>query len=118
LSSSIPRCRISTYAHPLGIDGEGERTTTSSLNWKSQIEQSPVARTSSRALEEVSSLPCGERHLVIVASMVAMYLTSDSARGPGLETATRSLVARSGALTRAPVPMLTGWRRAYREFDA
>jgi tetraprenyl-beta-curcumene synthase len=71
-----------------------------------------------RALHEVARLPRGERHLVIVASMVAMYLTSDSARGSRLTSSTRALAARSGTLTRALMPLLAGWRLVYREADA
>jgi tetraprenyl-beta-curcumene synthase len=71
-----------------------------------------------RALREVSSLPRGERHLVLVASMIAMYLTSDSARETHLKSSTRALAARSGTLTRALMPLLAGWRLVYREADA
>jgi len=71
-----------------------------------------------RALREVSSLPRGQRHLVLVASMIAMYLTSDSARGSQLRSSTRALTARSGTLTRALMPLLAGWRLVYREGDA
>jgi tetraprenyl-beta-curcumene synthase len=77
-----------------------------------------VAALIERALHEVSSLPRGERHRVIVASMVAMYLTSDSARGAGFRSSTRMLAARSGTLTRALMPLLAGWRLAFREADA
>jgi tetraprenyl-beta-curcumene synthase len=71
-----------------------------------------------RTLLEVASLPRGELHLVIVASMIAMYLTSDSARGARLRSSTRALAARSGSLTRALIPVLAAWRVVYRETDA
>jgi tetraprenyl-beta-curcumene synthase len=71
-----------------------------------------------RALREVSELQRGEYHVVIVASMTAMYLTSDSARGEALHERTRDLIGRSGALTKVLVPVLRAWRGAYKQADA
>jgi tetraprenyl-beta-curcumene synthase len=71
-----------------------------------------------RALREVAALRNGERHLVIVGSMVAMYLTSDSARSRSLRASSRTLSASSGALTRLLIPILRGWRIAYRHGGA
>jgi tetraprenyl-beta-curcumene synthase len=68
-----------------------------------------------RALSEVGALRNGERHLVIVASMTAMFLSSDSARSPSLRDSTRALVGSGGALTRLLVPILRAWRVAYRQ---
>ncbi|HEY6761058.1 MAG TPA: DUF2600 family protein [Baekduia sp.] len=71
-----------------------------------------------RALREVGRLRRGERHQVIVASMVAMYLTSRSAQGVALRETSHTLIAAGGSLTRLLVPMLRGWRSIYREDDA
>jgi tetraprenyl-beta-curcumene synthase len=71
-----------------------------------------------RALREVGALRRGEHHLVIVASMTAMYLTSESARSDVLQARTRELIGRGGALTKLLVPMLRAWRGAYAESDA
>lgn len=71
-----------------------------------------------RAHREVGSLARGERHLVIVSSMTAMYLTADNARSTRLCPATRRLLAQGGALTRLLAPMLSAWRAVYRERDA
>jgi tetraprenyl-beta-curcumene synthase len=66
-----------------------------------------------RALREVGALRNGERHLMIVASMTAMYLSSDSARSRRLRVSSRTLAAHGGALTRLLIPILRAWRIAY-----
>jgi tetraprenyl-beta-curcumene synthase len=59
------------------------------------------------------ALPNGTRHAVIVACMVAMYLSKDSARTPELRAGTRSLVCAGGSLARLLVPILRLWRILY-----
>lgn len=71
-----------------------------------------------QALAQARDLRRGQRHLVIVSSMIAMYLTADNAARPQLQESTTRLIARGGSLTRLLVPILRGWRRAYRETDA
>jgi tetraprenyl-beta-curcumene synthase len=68
-----------------------------------------------RALREVGALRNGERHLVIVASMTAMFLSSDSARSRSLRCSTRVLAGNGGALTRLLIPVLRAWRIAYHQ---
>lgn len=68
-----------------------------------------IATASRRAL----SLPAGQRHAVVVASMVAMYLSKDSARSTSLIADTRTLVGAGGSLARLLLPMLRLWRIAY-----
>ncbi|MCW2985261.1 MAG: hypothetical protein JWR63_2831 [Conexibacter sp.] len=71
-----------------------------------------------RALCKARSLRQGERHLVIVASMTAMYLSSGSARSEPLRASTKDLITRSGSLTRLLLPLIRAWRIAYGEADA
>lgn len=59
------------------------------------------------------SLPAGHRHAVIVASMVAMYLSKDSARSRSMVDDTRILVAAGGSLARVLLPVLRLWRTVY-----
>jgi len=80
--------------------------------------QERLASLIDRALCKVGALRRGEHHLVIVASMTAMYLTSDSARGEPLRASTDELLARSGSLTRVLLPLMRAWRVAYKEADA
>lgn len=65
-----------------------------------------------RALRGVGALRRGEHHLVIVASMTAMYLTTDSARSETLRASTDALAARGGSLTRLLIPVMRAWRIA------
>jgi tetraprenyl-beta-curcumene synthase len=64
------------------------------------------------------SLRNGHRHAVIVACMVAMYLSKDSARTPHMRARTASLMRAGGPLARALVPVLRMWRVAYRQQTA
>jgi tetraprenyl-beta-curcumene synthase len=59
------------------------------------------------------ALPNGTRHAVIVACMVAMYLSKDSARIPEMRADTRDLIRAGGSLTRLLAPVLRLWRIAY-----
>lgn len=53
------------------------------------------------------------RHRVIVASMVAMYLTKDSSRGTASRQSTLYLAHCGGTLTRALIPVIRLWRILY-----
>lgn len=66
-----------------------------------------------RSLREAQALPDGERHTLIVACMVAMYLSKDSARTPAMRETTKSLVDAGGALTKLLLPILRSWRILY-----
>jgi tetraprenyl-beta-curcumene synthase len=66
-----------------------------------------------RCLQEARSLRNSETHILIAASMVAMYLSKDSARVPAMRGTTQVLVEAGGSLTRALVPVLRLWRTAY-----
>jgi tetraprenyl-beta-curcumene synthase len=65
------------------------------------------------ASDRARALPGGQRHAVIVACMVAMYLSKDSARAPHMRASTASLVRAGGPLARALVPVLRLWRIVY-----
>jgi tetraprenyl-beta-curcumene synthase len=67
-----------------------------------------------RSLRDLASLPGGERHTLITAAMVAMFLSRDSARSNDLAAGTRTMVAAGGPLTRLLLPLLRTWRAAYR----
>lgn len=59
-----------------------------------------------------------ERHRVIVASMVALHLSRDSARSTALRADGRKLARAGGSLTRLLVPILRLWRVAYSQQSA
>jgi tetraprenyl-beta-curcumene synthase len=66
-----------------------------------------------RATTSARSLRNGHRHGVVVACMVAMYLSKDSARAPHMRARTASLMRAGGPLARALVPVLRAWRVLY-----
>jgi tetraprenyl-beta-curcumene synthase len=71
-----------------------------------------------RALRGARALPGGHRHALLIASMVALYLSKDSALDAELRDTTRRLVAAGGSLTRLLVPVLRLWRLRYRQRSA
>jgi tetraprenyl-beta-curcumene synthase len=66
-----------------------------------------------RAVRAVGDLRAGPRHTIVVACVVAMYLSKDSARSAATRPATRSLVRSGGSLARLLLPLLRAWRIAY-----
>ena len=66
-----------------------------------------------RAVAGARALPRGERHVVVVAGMIAMHLSESSAARPGLEPATRAVLRASDtAATSVLLAMMRLWRRA------
>jgi hypothetical protein len=65
------------------------------------------------SLREAAGLRGGEKHIVIAASMAALYLSKDSARIPAMRDSTRTLAEAGGSLTCVLVPVLRLWRTAY-----
>jgi tetraprenyl-beta-curcumene synthase len=71
-----------------------------------------------RALASARSLPKGDRHAVLVACMIAMYLTKDSTRTPQLRAGSASIIAAGGPIVQLLVPVLRTWRAAYDQRSA
>ncbi|HXA55199.1 MAG TPA: DUF2600 family protein [Solirubrobacteraceae bacterium] len=69
------------------------------------------------AARRARALPDGARHVVIVACMVAMYLSKDSSRAPRLRASTRHLAGAGGSLPRLLLPVLRLWRVLYHQRD-
>jgi tetraprenyl-beta-curcumene synthase len=66
-----------------------------------------------RCLLEAGALQNGEKHILIAACMVALYLSKDSARTPAMRQTTRRIVYAGGSLTRVLLPILRLWRTVY-----
>lgn len=66
-----------------------------------------------RCLREAQTLPNAETHTLIAASMIALYLSKDSARSQALRARSKTLAGAGGSLTRVLVPILRLWRIAY-----
>lgn len=73
-----------------------------------------IALLINRSLRDLATLPGGERHTLVTAAMVAMFLSRDSARSDDLAPGTRTMVAAGGPLTGLLLPLLRTWRAAYR----
>jgi tetraprenyl-beta-curcumene synthase len=80
-------------------------------NWDVAIER--LAEMMRRCFSTASALPGGEKHVVVIACMIAMYLSKDSAHIYGARPATRELLARSGLLPKVLLPVLRLWRICY-----
>ncbi|HSZ70480.1 MAG TPA: DUF2600 family protein [Solirubrobacteraceae bacterium] len=72
-----------------------------------------ICRLVAGSLRRAQALRDGERHMLIVACMVAMYLSKDSARDCALRAGTSRMVRAGGALTGALLPILRLWRTVY-----
>lgn len=66
-----------------------------------------------RCLREASLLKEGEKHILIVACMFAMYLSKNSALIPPLHVTTKRIIGSGGSLTRVLHPILRLWRTVY-----
>ncbi|HEY2283553.1 MAG TPA: DUF2600 family protein [Solirubrobacteraceae bacterium] len=71
-----------------------------------------------RAAQESRRLRHGSRHAVIVACMIAMYLSRDSARTPAMRATTDRFLEAGGSLTRVLLPSLRLWRVVYAQRSA
>lgn len=69
------------------------------------------------SLAALAGLPNGHRHVVIAVSMVALYLSSDTARHAERRATTRRVAAASGSVARLLLPALRAWRIAYQLSD-
>jgi tetraprenyl-beta-curcumene synthase len=72
----------------------------------------------STSLAQTRILPHGHRHAVVAASMIAMYLSKDSARTHALRTGASTFIDAGGSLTRLLLPILRAWRIAYSQRGA
>lgn len=66
-----------------------------------------------RATVEVCLLRQGARHSVILAAMVAMYLSKDSVMTADMKPSSRRLLRSAGPLAMLLVPVLRAWRVVY-----
>jgi tetraprenyl-beta-curcumene synthase len=66
-----------------------------------------------RCLYELNSLENSEKHILIVCSMVALYLSKDSVRIGPMRASSVRIARAGGSLSRALIPVLRLWRAAY-----
>jgi hypothetical protein len=66
-----------------------------------------------RSLREVAGLRRSDRHVLIVAAMAAMYLSSDNLGDTSLRASRGLLIGSGGTLTRALLVPLKAWRATH-----
>lgn len=71
-----------------------------------------------RAAERVLRLPHGERHTVLLACMVALYLSKNGAWAADMRGRTNTLRKSGGTLTTTLLPILRAWRILNRQSAA
>lgn len=71
-----------------------------------------------RSVQGARSLRNGERHALIVAGMVSMYLSKASARAPELCAASTRIARTAGSLPRVQLPIMRAMRAVQRLGDA
>ncbi|HEY5343005.1 MAG TPA: DUF2600 family protein [Solirubrobacteraceae bacterium] len=67
---------------------------------------------------EIRELPGAARHSVVLSSMIAFFLSKDSARSPELRSSARELRRAGGPLVELLLPVLRLWRAAYGQRSA
>lgn len=72
-----------------------------------------IRRLVTESLREAGALPHGERHVLVVSCMIAMYLSKSSALGADAWSTTWDFLAEAGSLPRLLLPVLWLWRSAY-----
>jgi tetraprenyl-beta-curcumene synthase len=72
----------------------------------------------SQSVREARALPGGARHSVLVSSMIAFFLSKQSARAPELRASTRELRRAGGPLVALLLPVLRLWRSVYGQRSA
>lgn len=72
-----------------------------------------LAQILERSIHDARALHRGERHAVLAACMVALYLSRDSAREEHSRLASAHLLRSGGSLARLLLPVLRLWRIAY-----
>jgi len=71
-----------------------------------------------RSVDGARRLRNGERHALIAAGMVSMYLSKASARGPELRAASERIARAAGSLPRIQMPIMRAMRAVQRLGDA
>jgi len=77
------------------------------------VAQARIEELIRRSAHEVLGLHRGHQHAVILACMVAMYMSRDSARTTERRTVSGHIVQAGGAFTGLLTPVLRVWRIAY-----
>jgi hypothetical protein len=110
--ASLATAMLDSYADRLDDAAAGEHSYIAHYG-DDEAAVRRVGEIVNRASRAVGGLSGGQRHAIVVACVVAMYLSKDGARAPATRAATRRLTRSGGSLARLLVPVLRAWRIAY-----
>ena len=110
--ASAIACMLDSYADLADDEANGDHSYISHYP-TTQIAVTETCRLVRRCVGELGGLENGEAHLVIAASMVALYLSKDSVRSALLRNHSRRIAQAGGLLVRFLLPLLRMWRIAY-----
>jgi tetraprenyl-beta-curcumene synthase len=113
---SLVGTMLDSYADRAQDAAEGEHSYIAHYSGAEEAVER-VCELVGEAARRARALPDGARHTVIVACMVAMYLSKDSSRTPQARASTQKLAAAGGSLARLLLPVLRAWRIAYAQRD-
>jgi tetraprenyl-beta-curcumene synthase len=107
---SAVACMLDSYADQAEDRANGDHSYLEHYP-APQVAVTQTCRLIRRCLRELHTLPNREAHVLIVASMVALYLSKDSSRD--LHRWSSQLAVAGGSLTRVLLPVLRLWRVAH-----
>jgi tetraprenyl-beta-curcumene synthase len=110
--ASAVACMLDSFADQLEDAENGDHSYLAHYSSPESATEH-ICRLVTRCMRQQRLLQNSEKHLLIAASMVALYLSKDSARCPSMRATSRRIAAAGGSLTRALVPILRLWRIAY-----
>lgn len=110
--ASALACMLDSYADQ--VEDAENRDHSYLAHYPSQeAAVSGICALARRCLCELHRLKNSTKHLVIVCSMVALYLSKDSVRTDQRRTDSELIVSASGSLSRTLIPALRLWRSAH-----
>ncbi len=109
---SAAACMLDSYVDQVEDTASGDHSYIAHYPTQ-EIAVAQACRLVHRCLRELQSLKRGEKHVLIACSMVALYLSKDSARTNAMRDSSRLIAEAGGSLTRALLPILRLWRVAY-----
>jgi tetraprenyl-beta-curcumene synthase len=107
--ASLATAMLDSYADRIEDAASGDH---SYLAHYGEDDAGRLAEILARAAGEVRRLRGGSRHAIILAGVVALYLSKDAARTPAERPRTGELVRSGGSLAELLLPVLRAWRTA------
>jgi cytochrome P450 len=110
--ASAVACMLDSYADQTEDAASGDHSYIAHYPTP-ELAISGTCRLVRRCLSELHTLNNGEAHVLIACSMLALYLSKDTARSAGMRTRSSRIARAGGSLTRALLPVLRLWRIAH-----